>query len=258
MTSATKSALLAKSLLFWCCRPLGLRTLEHFLALPEYGRSFIIKGVVVSSRDPKMEDIVTRATEENIRVFRDNEKISERYDLGYCTGFSFKIPKETLKLCGGQVFNLHFAILPDYRGSGTLTHAIINDEPKYGVTLHLMEETLDTGPIIAINSYPLPKNKTAQQITDEVEQLGYEVITKHFKSLLDRTYILTDQEEIIKKTGVHPRFCTRKSVDDLYELDPTWDFEKLHKYLRALTLGKSKKPFFEKAGKRIYLSLTED
>ncbi len=205
-----------------------------------------------------MKDIVARAIEEKIRVFRDNEKISEQYDLGYCTGFSFKIPKETLVLCGGQVFNLHFAILPDYRGSGTLTHAIINDEPKYGVTLHLMEETLDTGPIIAVKSYPLPKDKTAQQITKEVEQLGYDVITKHFKSLLDRTYALTAQEDIIKKTGVRPRFCTRKSVEALYKLDPGWDFEKIHKYLRALTLGKPKKPFFEQAGRKIYLSLAED
>lgn len=258
MPRSGKPALLPKTLLFWCCRPLGLRTLEYFLAMPEYGRRFVIKGLVVSSRDPKMGDIVARATSEKIRIYRDNEKISEQYDLGYCTGFSFKIPQETLQLCGGQVFNLHFAILPDYRGSGTLTHAIINDEPRYGVTLHLMEETLDTGPIIAIKSYPLPKGKTAKQITDEVEQLGFELITGHFESLLNRTYTLTPQEEIIKKTGVRPRFYTRKSVEELYRLDPEWGFEKIYKYLLALTLGGPKKPYFEKAGKRIYLSLTED
>jgi methionyl-tRNA formyltransferase len=258
MTDADKSDSSIKSLLFWCCRPLGLRTLEYFLALPDYGKSFVIKAVVVSSRDPKMHDIAARAAKENIKVFLDNEKISERYDLGYCTGFSFKIPKETLELCGGQVFNLHFAILPDYRGSGTLTHAIINDEQRYGVTLHLMEETLDTGPIIAIKTYPLPKHKTAQQITDEVEQLGYEVITHHFRSLLNRTYTVTAQEDVVRKTGVRPRFCTRKSVDELYRLDAEWDFDRLHKYLRALTLGKTKKPYFERAGKRIYLSLNEE
>jgi methionyl-tRNA formyltransferase len=257
MPTQSKSTSSAKSLLFWCCRPLGLRTLEYFLSLPEYGRSFFIKGVVVSSRDPRIEDIISRATKEKIKVYRDNDKLSEPYDLGYCTGFSYKITKETLRLCGGEVFNLHFAILPDYRGSGTLTHAIINEEPRYGVTLHLMEETLDTGPIVAIKTYPLPKDKTAQQITDDVEQLGYDVITKHFASLLNHTYTLTSQSDIIEKTGVHPRFCTRKSVDNLYKLDPEWDFEKVYKYMRALTLGKPKKPFFEKSGKKIYLSLSE-
>jgi methionyl-tRNA formyltransferase len=226
-------------MLFWCCKPLGLKSLHYLLARPDYNRTFVLNGIVVSSKDYCASDI------------RDN-------DFGFCIGFPKKISKQTLDLCKDGVINLHFAPLPAYRGSGTLTHAIINEESEYGVTLHIMDEKLDTGPIITVKTIPLSEEKTALEIIKDIEVLGYEVVKNYFTDLINHTYELKDQDEIIKKSGIKPKFCTKKSVEALYKMDPSWDFNTVHKYLRALTLGKSKKPFFEKSDKKIYLSLTDD
>src|SRR5690606_12931842 len=99
-------------------------------------------------------------------------------------------------------------------------------------------------------------NKTALEIVKDIEKLAYKVVEDHFTELINQTHKLKNQDDIIKKTGIKPRFRTKKSVEKLYELDYSWDFNTIHKYLRALTLGKSKKPFFEKSGKKIYLSLS--
>jgi methionyl-tRNA formyltransferase len=247
-----------KTMLFWCCKPLGLKSLHYLLARPDYNRTFVLNGIVVSSKDYCASDIRDNAKKKGIKIFEENEQITSRYDFGFCIGFPKKISKQTLDLCKDGVINLHFAPLPAYRGSGTLTHAIINEESEYGVTLHIMDEKLDTGPIITVKTIPLSEEKTALEIIKDIEVLGYEVVKNYFTDLINHTYELKDQDEIIKKSGIKPKFCTKKSVEALYKMDPSWDFNTVHKYLRALTLGKSKKPFFEKSDKKIYLSLTDD
>jgi len=247
-----------KSLLYWCCKPLGLKTFEYLLGRSDYGQTFVVSGVATSSKDRYESKIKELAIKNGINVFSDEDIVAGEYDIGFCIGYPKKINTKTLNLCKEGVINLHFAPLPTYRGSGTLTHAIINEEKEYGVTLHLMDEKLDTGPIILVQTIPLSKEKTAWEIIKDIEALGFQVVVKNFTDLIMHTYELKDQSEIIKRSGVKPQFCTKKSVDDLYNLDFNWEFDKVHRYLRALTLGKPKKPYFEQLGKRICLSLSED
>lgn len=55
--------------------------------------------------------------------------------------------------CG--IVNLHLAPLPQYRGFYAFTHAIANGEDSFGVTLHYVDEGIDTGPIIATKPVPI-------------------------------------------------------------------------------------------------------
>ena len=82
-------------------------------------------------------------------------------DLGIsAAGSHIFAPKEIdLARCG--IVNLHLAPLPEYRGRYSATHAILNREEFYGVTLHYVDEGIDTGPIIAEHRFPVKPTATA-------------------------------------------------------------------------------------------------
>jgi methionyl-tRNA formyltransferase len=247
-----------KKLVFWCCKSLGLKTLQYLLTTEEYGKVFLLDAVVISSSDKLNKSIMELSETHGVKVYEDSLDGTNTYDLGFCIGFPQKIDLKTIHLCAEGVVNLHFAPLPKYRGSGTLTHAIINGEKEYGVTLHLMDENLDTGPIIELRTIPLSESKTALEIIKDIEDLAFITAKDNLLKIIKGSYTLTSQKKLIDEQNIQPIFCTRKSVQKLHELDPQWDFEKIYTYVRALTLGKTNKPYFKKNSKKIYLSLTED
>jgi len=59
------------------------------------------------------------------------------------------IPKNILELPKHGTLNIHPSLLPKYRGSSPLQEQILNDEKNIGVTIMLMDEKVDHGPIIA-------------------------------------------------------------------------------------------------------------
>jgi hypothetical protein len=74
------------------------------------------------------------------------------------------IPPHALK--SAPWLNLHPAPLPEYRGCNSYAHAIINGEREYGVTLHYMDEGVDTGPIIESRRFPLLPAYTGKRLHD--------------------------------------------------------------------------------------------
>ena len=66
---------------------------------------------------------------------------------------------------GGNIFNLHFSLLPEFPGFGPTRKALQSNAGHTGVTLHLIDAGVDTGPIIA-------QNKVGIAPHDTVETLG--------------------------------------------------------------------------------------
>jgi len=55
--------------------------------------------------------------------------------------------------------NVHASLLPCYRGAAPIPAAILAGEPVSGVTLMVMDEGLDTGPILAQKEWPLARTR---------------------------------------------------------------------------------------------------
>ena len=60
-----------------------------------------------------------------------------------------------------ELFNFHFSLLPKYRGCHTNFFQIYNGEKYSGVTLHKINNGIDTGPIIDFLKYKISKNTNA-------------------------------------------------------------------------------------------------
>jgi methionyl-tRNA formyltransferase len=84
-------------------------------------------------------------------------------DLIVCGGFSWKLSAAVLGASRLGVLNVHPSLLPRYRGPIPIHWAIRNGDPEIGVTIHRMDETFDTGPII------VQKGGVPLEGTDEVD-----------------------------------------------------------------------------------------
>lgn len=249
-----------KRLFYWGSKPLGLECFKFLIHVirTDYPTVKII-GVCISEKDikkdgPKKQDIRKIAKRNDIRIFTENDSILIKGDLGICIGYPHKIPKETISRFKSGIINLHFAPLPYYRGSKTLNHAILNDERKYGVSFHYIDESLDTGPIIDVEWYTLPDDRTAGEITAELEKVAFTFFKSYIHKMLKTILPAVSQEDIIKNKKIVPKFYKRDSLYLLYKVSLNWPFEKIYRTVRALSEDNKKTPYLEKNGKRIYLS----
>lgn len=86
------------------------------------------------------------------------------------------LPKLILELPPYGCWNIHASLLPKYRGASPINWAILNGEKKTGITIFLMEEGLDTGPILLQKELPILEDDTALDLSYKLSQLAKETI----------------------------------------------------------------------------------
>lgn len=72
-------------------------------------------------------------------------------------------------------FNVHAALLPQYRGAAPINWAVINGEKKTGVTTFFLDHDIDTGRIIEQREFPIPDDANVEYVYDGLMNLGAEI-----------------------------------------------------------------------------------
>jgi methionyl-tRNA formyltransferase len=250
--------LLNKHIIFWCCKSLGLNCLRYlYEVIGDLDLGITVDGVVISSRDSMAPQIEMEAARHGSTIYVDHDVLPTNMDLGLCIGFPHLISAETLDSFRVGVVNLHFAPLPQYRGSRTLPRAIINGDHEYGVTLHYMDARLDTGPIIEVAWRPLSDTMTTQEALPLFEAAGFDLFQKYCAQLLTQEVIGVPQAELIETLGVKPQFCTKKQLLEYYQVPVGASFDEMYRVAQALKMGKEgeERPFLEENGRKLYLEL---
>lgn len=92
------------------------------------------------------------------------------------------IPSNILKIAKYGNFNVHPSLLPKYRGASPMPAAILNGEKKTGITIMLMDEKMDHGPIIAQKKITLNGDETSESLQKIMVQIGIPLLKQ---SLVD-------------------------------------------------------------------------
>lgn len=138
------------------------------IALEELKNKGIIPNLVVTTPDkPKGRKLVLTPplvkvwAEKNKVNFVQPEELDEAFiellkegdfDLFVVASFGKILPKELLDIPKYGTLNIHPSLLPKLRGPSPIISAILQDESKTGVTIMLLDEGLDSGPIVAQTS----------------------------------------------------------------------------------------------------------
>ncbi len=89
------------------------------------------------------------------------------------------LPEAVLTTPAYGCLNLHPSLLPKYRGPSPVATTILDGEPTTGVTLMLLDQGMDTGPIIAQRDCPLLGSETAESLTATLFRLGGELLLEN-------------------------------------------------------------------------------
>lgn len=121
------------------------------------------------------------------------EQLYEQTDLLFLSVEYDRIIRPDRFAPSTRLFNLHFSLLPKYRGCNTAIWPILNGETEHGVTLHVIDPGVDTGDIIAQRSFPM-EEKTARDLYFACMSVGYELCRDYLPRLLAGDYVATPQD----------------------------------------------------------------
>ena len=97
------------------------------------------------------------------------------------------------KFLSTRLFNLHFSLLPAYKGSLTSIHPILNGDSHSGVTLHCIDEGIDTGKIIAQRNFTIDESHNSRNLYASYNQYALELLKNNFNNLLYNSFTETVQ-----------------------------------------------------------------
>ena len=98
--------------------------------------------------------------------------------------FSQIIEKEVLHIAPHGVWNMHPGYLPKYRGAISYFWVLKNNDSKAGVTIHKMDEGIDTGGILERKQFRIHENSTQQQVLVEAALIGGRLMQKIARKLI--------------------------------------------------------------------------
>jgi methionyl-tRNA formyltransferase len=114
------------------------------------------------------------------------------------------LPDEFLRAPARGCINVHFSLLPKYRGAAPTNWAIVNGDKETGVTTMFMEPTLDTGPILLQHATKIGDTETAPELMQRLSETGAELLSETLARLDELTPVPQDHTQatfapIIKK-----------------------------------------------------------
>jgi methionyl-tRNA formyltransferase len=234
---------------------------DTLATLIEHG---FIPAVVITSPDaPKgrglaltQSETKTLALTHNIPVITP-EKLDETVikdvsafgcDYAVCVAYGKIFPEELINAFPMGVLNVHYSLLPKYRGATPLETALLDGENETGVTIQKMVKELDAGDIIAQEVTPIGKNETARELRPRLIQMGANLICETLPAYLSGTVIPVVQDATLA-TSTHKI----KKEDGLLSLDAPAE-ENWNKYRAyADSIG----TYFYENEKRVKITLAE-
>ena len=115
-------------------------------------------------------------------------------DLIVVAAYGKILPPEVLQIPRLGCINIHASLLPKYRGAAPIHRCIIDGEKETGITLMYMEEGLDTGDMIAVETTEVDK-KTTAELHDELSKIGATLLLETLPSIENGTNSITKQDD---------------------------------------------------------------
>ena len=94
-------------------------------------------------------------------------------------------------------FNVHAALLPQYRGAAPINWAVINGETETGVTTFFLDKDIDMGRIIKRKYFPIPDSANVEYVYDGLMRLGAELAIETIDLLCEKVADNFDAEKIL-------------------------------------------------------------
>jgi methionyl-tRNA formyltransferase len=137
--------------------------------------------------------------EQPIKIKTDKAKAlfaSYHADVAVVVAYGRILPAEYLRAPRLGCINVHFSLLPKYRGAAPANWAIVGGETKTGVTTMFIEEELDAGPILLQREILIGETETAPELMHRLSQTGAELLSETLATIDAITPLPQDASEV--------------------------------------------------------------
>jgi len=220
------------NVLFWGSSNLSVPFLEFLI-----NKKLKISAVITSSDKPQGRGLKILPTpvkllaeKYNINVITENEMSYETIqkfspELSIVVSFGKIIPKNIIDLHKIGMLNVHFSLLPKYRGAAPIHYTLLNGEKESGVTIFWIDEGMDTGDIFVQERLEVYEEDDYYSLSEKLVKLGCGLL----ETVIDR--IMKGDIVKIKQKG-EPSYAPaiKKSQAQI-----SWDktAEEIHNLVRA-------------------------
>lgn len=176
------------NILFMGGHELGAKTLEHLI-----NNNINVVGVVVSKNDNDWYRGVDEvAYKFNLNLYEEknindqnflNKIKSLNLDLIVCVNFDQILKKDIINLPTIGCINTHASLLPKYRGRAPLNWAMINGEKYSGVTVHFIDEGIDTGDILLQEKIKIDEDYYISDLLNKVKKIYPKIVLNAIRAL---------------------------------------------------------------------------
>lgn len=160
-------------------------------------------------------------------------QIVQRFDCDLLVSMSFNqiFRSKIINMTPLKAINCHAGKLPFYRGRNILNWVLINDEKEFGITVHFIDEGIDTGDVISQQLYPIDDDDTYATLLQKSYSGCADVLYKSIRQFVEGNVQRRPQLEM------HPTgfYCSqRKLGDEVVNWDQT--SREIFNFVRAICL----------------------
>ena len=158
------------------------------------------------------------------------------YDANLQVVVAFRmLPEVVWAMPAYGTFNVHAALLPQYRGAAPINWAIINGEKQTGVSTFFLDHDIDTGRVIMQKPFAVPDDADVEYVYDGLMQLGADICLETLQRIVEadghpdsipQEQLMTAGEELKPAPKLFKENC---------RIDWTQDAETIHNFVRGLS-----------------------
>lgn len=161
---------MSETIVFFGSGPVAATSLEFL------NNNFTIEAVITkSSTEQMMKNLVecpVYTVNNKIELDTLISNIDITSPLGVVVDFGIIISEEVIKSFNRGIVNSHFSLLPQWRGADPISFSILSGQDKTGVSLMVIEPSLDTGKLITQKSLKINPRETTPSLTNRLVELS--------------------------------------------------------------------------------------
>jgi len=191
-------------------------------------QSFEIEAVITKPRQPHHRgevpvlDVANKLELPLIEVANKkevSEKITSqqfRSQVAVLIDFGILVEQKVIDVFPLGIVNSHFSLLPQWRGADPITFAILSGQDKTGVSLMLLVEAMDEGPLLAVGETVLPTDATTPELTRNLIGLSYALLKDVLPKYIAGKLIGSPQEKVADAVGysAQPSYSRKLTKED--------------------------------------------
>lgn len=193
-----------------------------------FGRGKVLKAPAVKLKATELGLTVLQSEKFDRSLF---EKIKgfEKPDLAIVVAYGAYIPSYFLDYPKYGCLNIHFSLLPKYRGSAPVARAIMDSQSKTGISIMNLSKEMDTGDILSQREVEIASDDTTETLTHKLTKNGIKLLLETIPDYIQGKIKTISQDS----TGISASYAKKISSDERY-IDWNSSAESINNRVRAL------------------------